>query len=232
MARGKSVVGSIGRTDTPYSHVEDVPWADLERKINTKLSAKDRHEICQCMVVSALHRNVARDGAPAKKVAELRDKILAHVDGLLSILQTARADGGELRDESTESLLHALNLSARSSPIDIGHELLQLVPIAANIKAALASAEIEPVTSAHEPDVIGLAHFISEAVKGADSTPAKTSPGYLSTPSALEHRRWGLLLSPKNGALPELVTTMLRREVSRGQVQHAFAVAKELGLLP
>ena len=231
MARGKRVIPAMGRTDTPFTRSDEIPWEDIERAIGVSFSEESRREIFMCGYIGIMHRNVARDGASADEVVRLRNELLHHCESLISIIHAARAPSGKLRDEMMETALHALAMSVEQSGYNLGHLLSQLASCATEIKKGLGAADLDRAISALDPEVVGLAHFIAACVNEAASAPARASPGYLSTPSAFEYRRWGVLLSPKRGHLAELASGVLGRTVTKAQVQHAFGKAREFGLI-
>ena len=231
LARGKRVFPAIGRTDTPFTHPNEILWEDIERAIGVSFSEEIRREIFMCGYIGIMHRNVARDGPSADEVVRLRKELIHHCASLISIIRTARSPKGKLRDEAMEAALQALSMSVEPNGYDLVYLLSQLAPFAAEITKSLEAADLDRAVSALDPEVVGLAHFIAACVNQAAAVPARTSPGYLSTPSAFEYRRWGVLLSPKRGHLAELASGVLGRTVTKAQVQHAFGKAREFGLI-
>lgn len=225
------MIPSMGRTDTPFTHPDEVLWADLEGAIGISFSETSRREIFRCGYIGIMHRNVARDGASTEDAARLCEELIYHTESLIKVIQTARSPEGRLRREEMEALLQSLSMAVARPDFDLVSLLSQLAPYAAEIAEGLRSSKIDQATSALNPEVVGLAHFIAACVKQASSAPARTSPGFLSTPSAVEYRRWGVLLSPKRGHLAELASAVWGRTVTKAQVQYAFGKAKELGLI-
>lgn len=225
------MIPSMGRTDTPFAHPDEVLWADLEGAIGISFSETSRQEIFRCGYIGIMHRNVARDGASTEDAARLCEELIYHTESLIKVIRTARSPEGRLRREEMEALLQSLSMAVARPDFDLVSLLSQLAPYAAEIAEGLRSSKLEQATSALNPEVVGLAHFIAACVKQASSAPARTSPGFLSTPSAVEYRRWGILLSPKRGHLAELASAVWGRTVTKAQVQYAFGKAKELGLI-
>ena len=99
LAKGKRVIPSIGRTDTPFTHPDEVLWADLEGAIGISFSETNRREIFQCGYIGIMHRNVARDGASTEDAARLCEELIYHTESLIKVIRTARSPEGRLRSE-------------------------------------------------------------------------------------------------------------------------------------
>lgn len=230
MARSKSVLPALGRTSTPFASSQEVPWQTVEKKIGISFSKKHREEIYLCGFIAVMHGNVARDAVTTNEVEKLRQKIIKHAEGLIEIIRTARSEGGKLLSEDREKQLQALNQAISDRNFDIVNMLEKLVPVAENIARELHRTNVLEESHTLSPEVIELAHFISECVNSSQKRPAKTNgPGFRQ--EAFEHHRWGVLLSPRHGPLPLLASTLLQREISAGQIEHAFRTAREMHLL-
>lgn len=233
MARSTNRIAVAGALDQPYGQAAELPWPDIEAATGVKFSDEDKREIFQCACLAFAHRSVAKDAASTKEVEALRKRIMSAAGELVAIAQQYRPVGKHAESDEAESVFLGVALSSPAPDFDLTKSLMQAASGCEEILRGLSASVIEGVETAQDPDVIALAYFIAEAVKGATTQPARTREAGMppEKPTAFELHRWGLHLSPKGGDIPEFATKVLGRPVTHNQVQHAFKVARDFGLI-
>lgn len=232
MARSTKRIAVSGKADMPYWKTEDMPWANIEAATGVTFCVSYRHEIFRCVSVAFAQRSVSVDAASAKEVEALRKRILGAAGELVAIAQQYRPGGAHTKIDEAESVFLGVALPSSAPDFDLTTALAQAAPACAEMVRGLSAPTVAGVETAQDPDVIALAYFIAEAAKGARLKPARTrEPGMPpGKPTAFEFHRWGLHLSPKGKDIPALASVVLGRAITKTQVQHAFGVARDLGL--
>ena len=238
MAKSIKRIAVTGEVWSNYWHVDDVPWEDIEGRTGHQFSESDREEI-RAIASQALAQYDVAFGAPsASEVEALRNEIIQHSKDIVAITRRYRTPeglpvtkNGGLENSRNENVFLGLALSSDDHSFSLTDQLIDAAAACEDLVTDLSKIRIEEHEPALKPDVVLLAWFIGLSVQGANQSPARASVGYLNKPTAFEHRRWGLHLSGKTGDLPIFCSAIFQRKFSQNQVQHAFVVARELGLI-
>jgi hypothetical protein len=239
MPRGKKHIAVTGEVGLVYQNVTDMPWEDIERQTGKRFSDDDRQEIYSIAGAAMAEYDVAVGAPPANDVEKLRKRIIKHAEGIVEIAKKYRtpeglplAKGGDLISSRNEAVFLGLAFSSDDPTFDLTGQLIAAAGACEDLVTDLSKISFEYERSL-TPDSVLLAYFVGLSVKGASKSPARTreqgSPP--DKPTAFEFHRWGLHLSPQTGDLPAFCSAIFEREVTQGQIQYAFGVARSLGLI-
>ncbi len=227
MARGKSGVIGTGAFRLPVESHSELPWKEIEAAVSVSLSEDDQREIFQAYVAYHANLSVEADRAPAAEVEALRETIVSSARSLIDVLEHFRgASGWPLTDED-EALFSGLAFTTTASGFDLTATLREVEPACRELLRGLDDGTVDLTVTMTRPEVSALAGFFSKALECAAPSPARSSPGYNTEPSALEYTRWGVPLGPKAALTPVFASAVLQRKVSKAQAEHAFALAME-----
>jgi hypothetical protein len=216
-----------------------MPWEDIEKQTGKKFSDADRQEIHSIASEAMAEYHVAVGAPRANDVEALRKEIIQYAKGIVEITKRYRTPegrpltkDGELISSRDEAVFLGLALSSNDPTFDLTGQLIAAAAACEDLHTDLSKIKYKHETSLTPASVL-LAYFIGLSVKGADQTPARTREEGLppDKPTAFEFHRWGLHLSAQTGDLPAFCSAIFEREVTQMQVQHAFVVARNLGLI-
>ena len=225
MAKGKSGILGTGGFRQPHQRVEDLPWGAIEGSVGVAFDTKARLEIFRCFVAYHAHLSIQQDRVAPNEVEGLRLTIVTSAKDLIDVLEHFRNPKGTAASDADEALYSALALSSTHPDFDMTTLLQQLEQPCRALLAGLSDQAIAPDIVHTMPEVAALAAFFRDARKGAVSKTARASRNFTATPSALEFRRWGVVLGPKSSMTADFATAVLGRPVSISQVAHALAFA-------
>ena len=225
MATGKSGILGAGAFRQLHRKVDDLPWDNIEARVGVAFDRKARLEIFRCFVVYHAHLSIQQDRVTPNEVERLRLTIVTSAQNLIDVLEHFRSPNGTAVPDADEALYSALALSSTHPDFDMTTLLRQLEQPCRALLVGLSDQAIEPDIVRTSPEVAALAAFFREARKGAVSKTARASRNFTATPSALEFRRWGVVLGPKSSMTANFATAVLGRPVSISQVAHALAFA-------
>lgn len=231
MARSTKRVPVIGKPDQPYWRAEDMDWHDIEKKTGVLFSEKDRNEIFQCAFIAYVNQSLVSGAASSADVEKLKKHLVRHASGIVEIAQTYRSPDGYFKNDELEAIFLAVAFSSSHPDFDLMTSLLQAAAHCEKIIEALSACHIDAYTTNRAPEVVGLVHFVANAVNGAEARPGQKAAGYLKSPNVFEYHRWGLHLSPQTGQLPVLCSAVFKRHITHGNIQHAFDVARDERLI-
>ena len=208
MARSTRRIAVTGAAGSNYWNVEDMPWADIERRTGVQFSEEHRREI-HILARDAIAEYDVAVGSPAVgDVKALRDEILLHAKAIVEIARKHRTPeglplvkGGQLVDETAEAAFLGVALTSHDPDFDLTEHLLAAAAACEDLVTGLSNPQTEELATARAGNVILLAHFIANAINRAPKTEASRIPGYQGVPNAFEYYRWGLHLSPQFGHL-------------------------------
>lgn len=227
MARGRAGVRGSGAFDLPVLTPDGLSWSDIEGAVDLTFSDVDRQEIFSCFAAYHAHLSVEEDRAPEAEVQALRNTILSSAQNLIDVLEHFRGVTGSPIIDEDEALYSALAFSTTAPDFDLTATLRQAEPACRALLRGLNDGAVDLVVTMTQPEVIALAEFFVEALKGATAAAARSSPGYVTKPLAFEYQRWGVPLGPRSDLTPKFASAVLQRNVTRPQVEHAFGIAME-----
>jgi len=225
MAKGKSGILGTGAFRQPHMKADELPWGDIEARVGVVFDAQARLEIFRCFVAYHAHLSVEQSRVAPDEVEALRRTILSSAQNLIDVLEHFRSPSGGAPSDADEALFSALALSSTHQDFDLTTSLRQLYQPCRELLAGLRDQTIAPNIVNTIPEATALAAFFKEARKGAVSKVARASRNFSVVPSALEFRRWGVVLGPKSSMTASFATAVLGRPVSISQVAHALASA-------
>lgn len=191
-----------------------------------------RNEIHRCTVRYSAYTDFAKGAAPAAEVRKLQEKFLEHAQGLVDLADKYRPADGTRCSVDDETAFLAVALSSTKENFDMTSTLKGLVGPCRAIVDALSDNQMQYDETSMSPEVVGLAHFIAEALKAATRKRARAAEGHKKTATAYDYHRWGLHLGAKSKDLRAFAAAVLDRPVTKNQIRHAFEVAREQDLLP
>ena len=234
MAKRSQKITASWPLDMLYWSVDDMPWDAIEDVAGREFTSAERDEVFICTQGYSIMYGKISDSAPKRKVDELRGRLLRHTDALIELADYYRPSEGPYPvSETEESVFFALQAIAGPDGFNLTESLRRAAESLRELQSGLSVTRTEDeddMKTQEDPEAVGLAGFVAYCLDGADKRPAKTSPGYLEEPSAVEYHRWGLHLSAQRGDLADFASAVFNREVSQGQVQHAFKVMREKNL--
>lgn len=248
MPKGRKRIPATGSLDLPYFNVGEIPWSDVEAVCGKNFPESDRREIHRCVWAYFANLSVETEATSAAYISELFQGLLHHAHGLVALAEKHLPGLGRPASEVDLEALRALDFGTTSDDADLSSSLRSAAQACSGIIRALEQNSVYAAVTQTDPKVVALAHFLAEAISGATRKRARASIGHQRTPTALEYWRWGLRLSAKSpvladlasGVLPEPIgqdpltglTEWQAQEITQHQVQHAWSVARDLGLIP
>lgn len=231
MARSIQRVPVIGKPDQPYRHAEDMDWHDIEKETGVHFSEEDRKEIFRCAFTAYVAESLVNGAARSADIEKLKKQLVRHASGIVEIAQTYRSPDGYFKNDELEAVFLAVAFSSSDPDFDLTTSLLQAAAQCKKIIEALSDSQIDAHTTNRAANVVGLMHFVANAVNGAEARPGQKATGYLKSPNVFEYYRWGLHLSPQTGDLPALCSAVFKRKITHSNIQHVFHAAREEGLI-
>lgn len=240
MAKGTKRIAVTGEVRPNYQYFTDLPWEDVEKQTGREFSEADRKEIHAIVNHALAEYDVAVSAPSAKEVEALRNEIIEHSRDIVAIAKRYRTPeglpltkDGELKNSTNEAVFLGLALSSDDPTFSLTKQLIDAAAACEDLATDLSKIRTNEHERALKPDVVLLAYFIGQSVQGADRKPARTRREGLplEKPTAFEFHRWGVHLSPQTGTLPAFTSAIFKRAVTQMQVQHAFVVARNLGLI-
>lgn len=248
MPKGRKRIPATGSLDLPYYKAEEIPWSEVEAACGQDFSESDRREIHRCACAYFANLSVETEATSAACISELYQGLSNHANGLVALAEKHLPGLRRTALEEDLEALRALDQSTTSDCADLFSSLRSAAKACSGIIRALEQNSVYAAVTQTDPKVVALAHFLAEAISGATRKRARASIGHQRTPTALEYWRWGLRLSTKSpvlaylasGVLPEPIgqdpltglTEWQAQEITQHQVQHAWSVARKLGLIP
>lgn len=210
----------------PYVLLHHMPWPEIEVYVGRTLDQAEKGDIYCCMSIYHQKYISAKNAPRIETVEKLRSDILKHAEGLLGIKERFEPSSGYYPDDEEIALINALSQSSKVDEFDLPEALRKLSVSCEQILSGLSAEKMEYEETQHDPEVISLANYIAEVLTEAETKPARSNPGY-KAPTIFEYHRWNLHVSPKNKDFRAFSEVVLTREISRGQMQHAFDIAKD-----
>lgn len=233
MAKSTKVVQATAPfTGFLYNAANDMPWEKIEATMGKVFCEQARNEIHRCTACYSAHTDFVRGAAPAAEVRKLQKKFLEHAQGLVDLADKYRPKTGPRCSEDDETVFLAVALSSTKKNFDLTSTMKDLDGPCRAIVDALSDKKMNYDESAQYAEVVGLAHFIAEALKGATRKRARAAEGGKKPATAYDYHRWGLHLGAKSKDLRAFAAAVLDRPVTKNQIRHAFEVAREQDLLP
>ena len=237
MAKSTKRIAVTGEVGPNYWHVDDMPWEDIEGRTGHQFSETDREEIRAIASQALAQYDIAVDSPRVSEVEALQNEIIQHSKAIVAIAKKYRTPEGlplikgrELMNSRNEAVFLGLALSSNDPSFSLTKQLIDAAAACEDLVTDLSKIRIGEHETALSPDVVLLAYFVGLSVQRADQKPARTRDKMATSnnPTAFEFHRWGLHLSPKTGNLPLLASAVFQRPVSKGQIEHAFTVARRL----
>lgn len=208
MAKGKSGILGTGAFRQAHMQVADLPWDIIEARVGVKFTTQARLEIFRCFWAYHAHLSVEQSRVPPDEVEALRRTIVTSAQNLIDVLEHFRNSKGTTASDADEALYSALALSSTHPDFDMTTLLQQLEQPCRALLVGLSDQAIALEIVHTIPEVAALAAFFREARKGAVSKTARASRNFTATPSALEFRRWGVVLGPKSSMTANFATAV------------------------